>query len=330
MIVTYFPIIFKEYLNAKNDKQKRELINGTFRNIQSYLTNNDIIKNYDYMRVEYSIGKGAMADIPWISFLNDKITKTTLNGVYCVYLFKADMSGVYLTLNQGVDAKVGKSIKKENMIKVKALIDSIRTTEFLKSRMQFGISLDQIVLKSNNSRGRAYEQATIAFKYYDSNSILNEQSMLNDLSIFLEIYQDYFNENYQSIYTKEKIKTYKPRDILKDENEYQNKLNDSIANSFKLSVNERKHNMSEADIIPKSVRATTTIFIRNPDVIVDVLIRSNGICELCGKAAPFNRRRDNSPYLEVHHKIPLANGGYDVVTNAIAVCPNCHRKLHFG
>ena len=26
----------------------------------------------------------------------------------------------------------------------------------------------------------------------------------------------------------------------------------------------------------------------------------------------------------------LADGGADVVTNAIAVCPNCHRALHYS
>lgn len=48
------------------------------------------------------------------------------------------------------------------------------------------------------------------------------------------------------------------------------------------------------------------------------------------KKAPFLRKKDNSPYLEVHHIITLANGVDDTVENAIAVCPNCHRELHFA
>jgi 5-methylcytosine-specific restriction protein A len=32
----------------------------------------------------------------------------------------------------------------------------------------------------------------------------------------------------------------------------------------------------------------------------------------------------------VHHRIPLAKGGEDSVDNAVAVCPNCHRKGHYG
>jgi 5-methylcytosine-specific restriction protein A len=65
-------------------------------------------------------------------------------------------------------------------------------------------------------------------------------------------------------------------------------------------------------------------------VIVEVLKRANGICENCHNPAPFIRKKDNSPYLEVHHKIHLSNKGEDSVENAIAVCPNCQRELHFG
>jgi 5-methylcytosine-specific restriction protein A len=36
------------------------------------------------------------------------------------------------------------------------------------------------------------------------------------------------------------------------------------------------------------------------------------------------------PYLEVHHIKRLADKGSDTTTNSIAVCPNCHRELHYG
>lgn len=71
-------------------------------------------------------------------------------------------------------------------------------------------------------------------------------------------------------------------------------------------------------------------FKRNPDVVAEVLFRANGICEECNCKAPFNRKSDGTPYLEVHHKISLSDKGEDTVENCIAVCPNCHRKLHYG
>ncbi|WP_428946851.1 HNH endonuclease [Acidithiobacillus ferrooxidans] len=69
---------------------------------------------------------------------------------------------------------------------------------------------------------------------------------------------------------------------------------------------------------------------RNPDVVAEVLTRADGKCEACKKPAPFLRRSNGKPYLEVHHVMQLADGGDDTVENAIAVCPNCHRKAHYG
>lgn len=81
---------------------------------------------------------------------------------------------------------------------------------------------------------------------------------------------------------------------------------------------------------PKKYSVTTMAYARDPRVVYLALKRANGICEDCNMAAPFIRRSDSLPYLEVHHKITLSNGGPDILENAIALCPNCHRKRHFG
>lgn len=67
--------------------------------------------------------------------------------------------------------------------------------------------------------------------------------------------------------------------------------------------------------------------IRDKDVVVEVHKRSNGVCELCGSHAPF-KDQAGKPYLEVHHIVWLSWGGEDSVENAVALCPNCHRKMH--
>ena len=53
--------------------------------------------------------------------------------------------------------------------------------------------------------------------------------------------------------------------------------------------------------------------------------RSKGICESCETPAPFETR-NGTPYLEVHHLIPISKGGPDHPENVAAVCPNCHRR----
>lgn len=74
----------------------------------------------------------------------------------------------------------------------------------------------------------------------------------------------------------------------------------------------------------------TRIFDRDPDVVAEVLARANGTCEGCGAIGPFIGNAKGEPYLEVHHIVPLAENGDDIVDNAVALCPNCHRHRHFG
>ena len=71
-------------------------------------------------------------------------------------------------------------------------------------------------------------------------------------------------------------------------------------------------------------------YSRNPDIVAERLYLANGFCNDCGQPAPFLRKSNNTPYLEVHHIIPLSEGGEDTLENTIALCPNCHRKRHFG
>lgn len=60
-----------------------------------------------------------------------------------------------------------------------------------------------------------------------------------------------------------------------------------------------------------------------------VLARADGKCEGCHTSAPF-LRTDGTPYLEPHHLNRVSDGGPDHPEHVAALCPNCHRRVHFG
>ncbi|WP_250452543.1 HNH endonuclease signature motif containing protein [Caballeronia sp. ATUFL_M2_KS44] len=106
-------------------------------------------------------------------------------------------------------------------------------------------------------------------------------------------------------------------------------LSNQIVAAMTEPAEVRRERLRNAPSRPEQLLVMARVFKRSPYVIAEVLLRANGICESCGAPAPFVRK-DGSPYLEVHHVTRLADGGVDEVSNAIAVCPNCHRERHFG
>lgn len=104
----------------------------------------------------------------------------------------------------------------------------------------------------------------------------------------------------------------------------------ALSEAINRSPEERLRRLSDAPKLPKSIIVITRAFVRNPDVIAQALHRANGTCEGCKQTAPFMRQSDGSPYLEVHHRLPLSAGGEDTLENAVALCPNCHRRAHYG
>jgi 5-methylcytosine-specific restriction protein A len=77
---------------------------------------------------------------------------------------------------------------------------------------------------------------------------------------------------------------------------------------------------------PEQTQSSGKSFVRDPSVRAWVRQQANGRCEGCGEPAPFEK--DGKPFLEVHHVKHLAQEGSDRPSNAVALCPNCHRRCH--
>jgi 5-methylcytosine-specific restriction protein A len=77
---------------------------------------------------------------------------------------------------------------------------------------------------------------------------------------------------------------------------------------------------------PAKRPARTEEFVRNPYVAAYVKRMADGNCDLCQQPAPF--KKDGLPFLHCHHVLWLARGGPDIIQNAVALCPNCHERMH--
>lgn len=58
-------------------------------------------------------------------------------------------------------------------------------------------------------------------------------------------------------------------------------------------------------------------------------------CEINGSHESFLAEKNNKPYMESHHAVPMRlqphfSNSLDVYANIVCLCPICHRKIHYG
>jgi len=94
-----------------------------------------------------------------------------------------------------------------------------------------------------------------------------------------------------------------------------------------LSTEELKARAKNARKRPSVRSVQTSAYVRDAAVAEYAKRLANGICDLCKGRAPFLNKQKEA-YLECHHVIWLARGGEDTIDNTVALCPNCHCKMH--
>jgi len=86
---------------------------------------------------------------------------------------------------------------------------------------------------------------------------------------------------------------------------------------------------ADATNLPQTTTRYVNIFYRSQAIKEYVKRRAGGVCEACEAEAPFfNQQRE--PYIEIHHLRRLSDGGPDDPEWVAGVCPNCHKKAHYG
>ena len=106
------------------------------------------------------------------------------------------------------------------------------------------------------------------------------------------------------------------------------KTRDKKAKSLKRLSDEEVKKRAISAPNKAGVQKTISIqYVRDQNVSEYTKRRADGHCQLCKEPAPFITKNDE-PYLETHHIKWLADGGKDSISNTVALCPNCHRKMH--
>lgn len=255
-----------------------------------------IIGPTDRYKVEGSPGKGNWTRCPWVAVFDVLVTESAQRGYYPVYLFREDLRGVYLSLNQGMTevreryGAAAKDVLKTRARQFRADLDTV-PERFPEKEIDLKTS-------SSSSNSAYYEAGNICACYYRTGQMPTEEELVNDLHAVLEIYQILINLQDQ------------PTDLEQREEDEQGLI---IEN---LSVL-RSHKRVERDrSIAKKVKEI-----------------HGYTCQVCGFNFEEVYGEIGKEYIEAHHLIPVAELRGKIVhrdprEDFAVLCSNCHRMIH--
>lgn len=140
--------------------------------------------------VKWSMGQGVWAKVPWLALLDARETRFTNDGVYLIYLFRMDMSGVYLTFNQGVSRIRSRLGGREARLQMRRQATELRRS--FGDLSGHGFSLDDgIQLRADHAMGEDYEAATVGYKLYRAGEVPPTSELVEDLEHALDSYVAY-------------------------------------------------------------------------------------------------------------------------------------------
>lgn len=244
--------LFEKVLETYIDGEKRDNKDKEYHKIICYDIPNyieDILDDNTYV-IKGSCGASNKADVPWIGVFNKNITVTAQKGIYIVYLFKADMSGFYLCLGQGVtNFEKYKENKNEYMSKV---------TEYFKNMTQtISFSKEGIDLMSRTEKGKGYAKVNVLSKYYSKDK-LDQYNLKEDLTEMVKIYEQIYNDMNQLPYDEviENIIGNAYGESVKVQNAIE-LINNVLEDDEKIQ--ERKHELKEIEVPKVKKRIYKTI-----------------------------------------------------------------------
>lgn len=94
-------LFIEEYASARESTFAKNAVADFIRKDIPEVIREILNPNQRYL-VEGSPGQGVWAGVPWVAVFDRLITDSAQDGYYLVYLLKEDLSGIYLTLNQGI------------------------------------------------------------------------------------------------------------------------------------------------------------------------------------------------------------------------------------
>lgn len=137
--------------------------------------------------IEGRDGTGPKSEVPWVRLYSESRSPSAHTGWYCVYLFRADGSGFYLSIGHAATRYINGEFKPRSRSELQALVDWAR--DVLSETREPSVTKfsDSIDLRARGKLGISYEHGTVWSRFYDSSSVPDEQVLLDDLRDYMRL-----------------------------------------------------------------------------------------------------------------------------------------------
>lgn len=257
----------------------------------------DAIGDVGRLIVKGSAGQGTWSRGPWVGVFDPLVTSSAQSGYYPVYLFREDMAGVYLSLNQGMtEAKALYKSDAKTALRARA-----RNYHAMLGRHVGIFSEVQLDLAPSAPTNDTafYEQGNICATYYPAHSLPTDQILKQHLHEMLDVYRTLLEAE---MYSQGEALTeaYDAGDVYTED-----------GTRFRL------HKRIE----------------RNAKLVNAVKKAKGHVCEVCRIDFEDRYGEIGRGYIEAHHLKPVASltGSVipmDPVDDFAVLCSNCHRMVH--
>lgn len=282
----------------------------------------DLIRNIlptsSLLKVKGCIGQPThrYPKVPLIAIFDRRVTNSAQTGYYVAVLFSENMKKVVISLNQGFDSplrKKGSASEKKTLLLERAEHAKGVVEQLGLYRPEY---LRHLSLGATINRGKGYEIGHILGTEFPLSKTEPLDNFQNKLKEIVALYQELAN-----IYGRNLFETGFIPDI--SEEQFQ-----------KLSSIRRDVRLPEGPISKSNKTCNRTKYSARSTAISSLgLEAANYSCAVDKNHRTFVNRTNGHNYVEAHHLVPLKHEdkfpfSLDVPENIVALCPNCHMKIH--
>ncbi|WP_018609424.1 MrcB family domain-containing protein [Uliginosibacterium gangwonense] len=245
-----------------------------------------------------SAGQGNWARGPWIGIFDKLVTGGAQSGYYPVYLFREDMTGIYLSLNQGMTEakKIYKSDAKTALQSRSANFRAMLGKDIGDFR---DFSIDLRPSEPNNDTA-FYEAGNICAKFYPLGHLPNDTQLTTDLTNIVQLYKSLVQGETSSEVSNTAPEGDEPPQL-----------------AYEDATRFRMHKRIE----------------RNASLAKAAKKHHGYTCRVCKTNFEARYGEIGKEYIEAHHLQPLASikgkkVAMNPATDFVVLCSNCHRMIH--